>query len=96
MATNAPERLGPYRIVGCIGEGGMGVVYRAEHSETRAHVAIKMARSPQAAQISGLRCEIHALARIHHPGIVRIIAEGQEQGLPWYAMELLEGRTLEN
>ena len=96
MGTSAPDRLGPYRIVGCIGEGGMGVVFRGEHGLTGEQVALKTARSPQATQISGLRCEIHALAQIRHPGIVRIIAEGQEQGLPWYAMELLEGRTLEN
>lgn len=95
MGTPAPERLGPYRIVGCIGEGGMGIVFRGEHGLTGEPVALKTARSPQATQISGLRCEIHALAQIRHPGIVRIIAEGQEQGLPWYAMELLEGRTLE-
>src|SRR5262249_5285352 len=40
------------------------------------------------------RCEINALTRVRHPGIVRILAEGVEEGLPWYAMELLEGRTL--
>ena len=92
----APERLGPYKIVGSVGAGGMGVVFRGEHTETGEHVAIKTARSPHAAQLSGLRCEIHALAQIRHPGVVRIIAEGQERGLPWYAMELLEGRTLES
>jgi serine/threonine protein kinase/tetratricopeptide (TPR) repeat protein len=96
MSTTAPTRLGPYRIVGRIGEGGMGVVYRAEHVDTGEPVAVKTARSPYASQMSGLRCEIHALTRIRHPGIVRIIAEGAEQGLPWYAMELLEGKTLED
>src|SRR5690349_10748010 len=96
MSTIAPDRLGPYRIVGSIGEGGMGVVFRGQHDQSGELVALKTARSPHAAQISGLRCEIHALARIRHPGIVRIIAEGQESGLPWYAMELLDGGTLES
>ena len=42
----------------------------------------------------GLRREIAALARLRHPGVVQIIEHGLEQGLPWYAMELLEGPTL--
>src|SRR5205807_8561919 len=40
------------------------------------------------------RREIHALARLRHPGIVRILDEGVDGGLPWYAMELLDGVTL--
>jgi serine/threonine protein kinase/tetratricopeptide (TPR) repeat protein len=94
--TSAPDRLGSWKIVGRLGEGGMGVVYQAEHVQTGERAAIKTARSPYATQMSGLRCEIHALTRISHPGIVRILDEGQEQGRPWYAMELLEGRTLEH
>jgi serine/threonine protein kinase len=73
----------------------MGIVYRAQHETTGEAAALKTARNPYASQMSGLRCEIHALTRIRHPGVVRILDEGQEQGLPWYAMELLDGRTLE-
>src|SRR5262249_44338531 len=44
--------------------------------------------------VSSIRREIHALSKIRHPGIVRILDEGLDRGLPWYAMELLVGRTL--
>jgi tetratricopeptide (TPR) repeat protein len=72
----------------------MGVVYRGEHVESGSSRAIKTVRVPYGSELAGLRCEIHALTRIQHPGIVRIVAEGLENGLPWYAMELLEGGTL--
>ncbi|MCC6552445.1 MAG: serine/threonine protein kinase, partial [Polyangiaceae bacterium] len=91
-----PERLGPYRILSLLGEGGMGVVYRAEHVDTGQPVAVKTTLVPWGSPIAGLRCEIHALTRLRHPGVVRIEGEGLEQGLPWYAMELLEGLTLED
>jgi tetratricopeptide (TPR) repeat protein len=72
----------------------MGVVYRARHAETEELVALKTVRVPEAVMLRGIRREIHALRRIHHPGVVRVLAEGVQDGLPWYAMELLEGHTL--
>jgi tetratricopeptide (TPR) repeat protein len=72
----------------------MGVVYRAEHLGTGQRVALKTVRAPRAELLQNIRREIRALARLRHPGIVRILAEGADAGLPWYAMELLEGRTL--
>jgi eukaryotic-like serine/threonine-protein kinase len=94
MRTAAPQTLGPYEILEPLGVGGMGVVYRARHSQSGELAAVKTVRLPQEGLLSGIRREIHALARIRHPGIVRIVAEGMEEGLPWYAMELLEGTTL--
>ncbi len=91
-----PEKIGPYRILAPLGAGGMGVVYRGEHVESGSERAIKTVRVPYGSELAGLRCEIHALTRISHPGIVRIVGEGLENGLPWYAMELLEGGTLED
>src|SRR4051812_36193974 len=90
----APRSIGPYRVLGIIGEGGMGVVYRAEHEVTHEQVALKTVRIPHESHLAGIRREIHALGRIRHPGVVRIVAEGVEGNIPWYAMELLEGRTL--
>jgi eukaryotic-like serine/threonine-protein kinase len=70
--------LGPYRLLDPLRRGGMGVVYRAEHVETGHTVALKTVHVPQDALLQGLRREIQALARLRHPGIVRILDEGVE------------------
>src|SRR5688572_9529007 len=87
-------QIGPYRIIEPIGRGGMGVVYRAEHVSTDRPVALKTVRAASEGHLQGIRREIRALAKIDHPGVVRILDEGVENGVPWYAMELLGGRTL--
>src|SRR5262245_21845582 len=88
------EALGPYRLIEPLGRGGMGMVYRAEHRGTGAIVALKTVRVPNQQMLAGIRREIHTLAGMRHPGIVRIVAEGLHQGVPWYAMELVDGQTL--
>jgi tetratricopeptide (TPR) repeat protein len=94
LRSKIPERIGRYQILAPLGEGGMGIVYVGEHEESLQRVAIKTVRLPDEKLLSGLRREIHALAQIRHPGIVRILEQGTQDGLPWVAMELLEGRTL--
>jgi serine/threonine protein kinase/tetratricopeptide (TPR) repeat protein len=95
-ATDAarPASIGPYRILGALGKGGMGVVYRGQHVETGALAAIKTVRVASASRLASIRREIHALAQLHHPGIVAVLDHGVEAGMPWYAMELLEGASL--
>jgi eukaryotic-like serine/threonine-protein kinase len=87
-------RLGEYRLLSRLGHGGMGVVYRAVHEPSGRAVALKTVRLPKHQLLPRIRREIHALARIRHSGIVRILEHGVFEGLPWYAMELLEGSTL--
>ncbi len=89
-----PQSIGPYRILGLLGEGGMGVVYRATHIETGELVALKTVHTSNERMLASIRREIHALSRLRHPGVVRIAGEGVHDALPWYAMELLEGLTL--
>jgi predicted ATPase len=72
----------------------MGVVYRAQHSGTGARVALKTVHVPRAALLQSIRREIHALLRLSHPGVVRVLDAGLDDELPWYAMELLEGPDL--
>ncbi|WP_437616082.1 protein kinase [Sorangium sp. So ce834] len=88
--------IGPYQLLGRLGQGGMGVVYRGRHAETGQTAAIKTIFSASELTIASIRREIYALGRLRHPGVVRIVDQGVSDGLPWYAMELLEGRTLQN
>ncbi len=89
-----PSAIGPYRILAPLGRGGMGVVYRARHIGSERAVALKTVSVPTPRWLESIRREIHALTQIRHPGVVRIVDHGVDQGLPWYAMDFLEGATL--
>jgi serine/threonine protein kinase/tetratricopeptide (TPR) repeat protein len=89
-----PARVGPFEIVGVLGQGGMGVVYSARRPGSSDRVAVKTVPVAQESLLSSMRREIHALGRLAHPGVVRILDSGIDGGRPWYAMELLDGTTL--
>ena len=89
-----PDLIGPYRVVEPLGQGAMGIVYRARHTSSERAVALKTVRVASPKMLDGIRREVHALRRIRHPGIVRIVDDGVHQGRPWYAMDLLEGESL--
>ncbi|MFG0318906.1 MAG: serine/threonine-protein kinase, partial [Planctomycetota bacterium JB042] len=92
-----PERLGDFRLLRCLGGGGMGVVYLAEQESLGRRVALKLVR-PEHLYFPGarerFRREAEAVARLKHPGIVAIHAVGEENGLPFFAMERVEGASL--
>jgi eukaryotic-like serine/threonine-protein kinase len=92
--TNATGTVGPYRIEGVLGHGGMGVVYRARHEVSGDLVALKTVDRPDLAAFEGLRQEIRFLKDAQQPGIVRVLDHDLSGGDPWFAMELLEGETL--
>ncbi len=96
---NAGQQLGRFRITGLIGGGGMGRVFRAERVEgdITQRVAIKLVRSEllEPALLSRFSNERRVLASLSHPGICRFIDAGtSEDGAPYIAMELVEGRPL--
>ncbi len=91
---HVPRELGGYEIIEPLGRGGMGVVYRAREPGTGRRVALKTVLWAGEGALAALRREILALSAIHHPGVVRILAEGIAGDRPWYAMELIEGRSL--
>lgn len=93
---NIPRTIGSFSISGILGQGGMGVVYRAVRQHDGLAVALKTLKVNAEMSIASIRNEIRALARIQHPGIVRILDEGIHDGVPWYAMELITGQTLNN
>ncbi len=89
-----PREIGGYEILGPLGRGGMGVVYRARDPVTGAGVAIKTVLWAGEGALAAIRREILALSAIRHPGVVAVLAEGVRDGRPWYAMELIEGESL--
>ena len=89
------KSIGGYHIIELLGRGGMGVVYRAKHATQTHHVALKTLRAPEALLLTQMRTEIESLARLQHPGIVQILAHGMHDNRPWYAMDLVDGITLQ-
>ncbi|MFC1852908.1 tetratricopeptide repeat protein [candidate division CSSED10-310 bacterium] len=89
-----PDRIGPYQLLELLGQGGMGVVYHAQHVESKTLVALKTIRIADEMQLESIRREIRGLTRMAHPGIVTILDEGVVEGIPWYAMELISGENM--
>jgi serine/threonine-protein kinase len=90
--------VGRYRLVERIGRGGMGEVWRAAHPGLRRDVAVKILRGDRATaeQIARFEAEIAALSELSHPNTVRVYDSGvTDDGLCYYAMELLQGETLD-
>ena len=88
------QQLGDYRILDVLGSGGMGVVYRAVHAPTGAPAAVKTVRVVTESMLESIRREILMLRELRHPGVIAVLDHGLADGTPWYAMELLRGRTL--
>lgn len=86
--------LGAFEVIEPLGRGGMGAVYRAAHASTGQQVALKTVSAPNPKVVRSIRREVRALSRLRHPGIVHIVGDGVLEGVPWYAMELIEGATL--
>jgi serine/threonine protein kinase len=92
-----PQTLGKYRILGQLGRGGGGVVFRSEDPVTRRALAIKTTLSTRSAERTALEREIAALARLTHRrrrGVVPLLDAGVEAGVPWYAMPFVVGENL--
>jgi serine/threonine protein kinase len=91
-----PERLGEFKLLEKLGGGGMGVVYVAEQESLGRRVALKLVR-PELLYFAGARerfqREVQAIARLSHPGIVPVYSVGEDNGVPWFAMELVNGAT---
>jgi predicted Ser/Thr protein kinase len=86
-----------YEVLGELGRGGMGVVYKARQQGLNRLVALKMILSgvhagPQ--EQARFRSEAEAVARLQHPNIVQIYAIGEQEGLPYFALELVDGGSL--
>jgi tetratricopeptide (TPR) repeat protein len=95
-AVNLP-RIPGYELLGLLGRGGMGLVYRARQVGLNRLVALKVVRGGALATPQlrvRFRIEAEAIARLQHPHVVQIHEVGEHDGCPYFAMELVEGGTL--
>src|SRR5262245_50351440 len=93
-----PPRIGHYRIVRVLGEGGMGTVYEAEQDNPRRPVALKVIRPGllEAGLVKRFAHEAQILGRLHHPGVAQIYEAGvADDGQPFFAMEFIHGQPLD-
>ncbi len=89
--------IGPYRIVGILGRGGMGTVYRGEQEEpVRRQVALKVIEGiHDPTRLQRFAAECQALARLHHPNVASLYEVGTTgQERPYVAMELVDGTAI--
>jgi serine/threonine protein kinase/tetratricopeptide (TPR) repeat protein len=92
------DALGAYKILNKLGEGGMGEVYRAHDPRLGREVAIKIlprALAGDSARLERFSREARAIAALNHPNIIVIYSTEEADGVPFFTMELVEGRTLD-
>lgn len=93
-----PATMGPYEIRGVIGAGGMGIVYQGWDARLNRSVAVKTLKpelAREAAFCERFLREARAVASLSHPNVTQIYYIGEEQGRPFFAMEFLEGKSLD-
>ncbi|MGD9694164.1 MAG: serine/threonine-protein kinase [Thermoleophilia bacterium] len=91
-------RIGPYAVREHLGGGGVGEVYRAEPVDGGAAVALKVVRPELAANAEVARRvahEVRAAGSLSHPNLVGLVAHGEDAGVTYMALELIDGGTLE-
>jgi eukaryotic-like serine/threonine-protein kinase len=91
------EVLGDFKIIREIGRGGMGIIYEAEQLSLKRRVALKVlgpSVADSARQLDRFRRESEAIARLHHTNIVPVFGVGTEEGVHYFAMQLIEGKPL--
>src|SRR5687768_8993125 len=94
--TPDPQALGPYRIVRRVGAGGMGVVFEAVHTGLEKRVALKvLPRELVAHRLDRFLREARTAAALHHTNIVPVFDVGQVDGVPYYAMQFIDGKPLD-
>ena len=95
--TGHPERIGPFKILQVLGEGGMGIVYEAEQTApVRRRVALKIIKTGMDTKelVARFEAERQALAVMEHPNIAKVLDAGEtDTGRPYFVMELVHGEA---
>ncbi|PKO19318.1 hypothetical protein CVU37_03760 [candidate division BRC1 bacterium HGW-BRC1-1] len=95
--VDVPKQLGIYRLSRLLGRGGMGEVWLAHDTKLERDVAVKLMRRELLANEEAVKRfyrEARAVARLNHPNIVQAYSIGEEHGLIYYVMEMVEGETV--
>jgi tetratricopeptide (TPR) repeat protein/tRNA A-37 threonylcarbamoyl transferase component Bud32 len=98
QVKDLPETVAGYEILGMLGRGAMGVVYKARQRGLKRLVALKMILSGEHAsehELARFRSEAEAVAHLQHPNIVQIYEVGEEQGRPFFSLEFVDGPSLD-
>src|SRR5207249_6902325 len=97
VAGGRPTRVAGYDILGVLGRGGMGIVYKARQRALNRLVALKMILAgphADAENLARFRTEAEAVAQLQHPNIVQIHEVGEHDGLPFFSLEFVDGGSL--
>lgn len=97
MMVDVPAELGPYRMSRMLGRGGMGEVWLALDLQLERDVAVKFMRKELLANeeaVKRFQREAKAVARLNHPNIVQVYSFGEQAGMVYFAMEMVEGETV--
>src|SRR5262245_66526584 len=92
------QQIGPFVIEKEIGAGAMGAVYRGVYPKTGQQVAIKVmlsGHSENKQSADRFQREVAILKQLNHPNIVRLLGDGKHEGTRYYAMEYIEGESLD-
>src|SRR6516162_9422148 len=94
-----PEKIGRYDILGCLGAGGMGTVYKAHDPHLNRTVALKMPRidtlpHDRAKRLERFQREARSAAQVWHPHVCPIYDVGEHEGRPYVVMAHVDGQSL--
>lgn len=97
VSLSSPPSVTGFEILGVLGRGGMGIVYKARDVDLKRLVALKMIRPDQVISHDALmlfRAEAEAVARFQHPNVVQIFRVGEHDGRPYLSLEFVDGGNL--